>query len=120
MDSEMQELVEDFVKHEIARDEAITGDDGVRHATQCHEAFLQLVKKYGDDGREALSVLFDHGDPRIRLIAAVYLLRYKHEESMSVLQELTKEHGMVALGAEQTMKNWETGNWKVDPEPDAE
>ncbi len=70
MKPEMKLLVDDFAKHTVAHDDAETAEEKNRYTSLSHAAFEKLVKKHGDDGREALTVLFDHDDPRIRLIAS--------------------------------------------------
>jgi hypothetical protein len=48
-------------------------------------------------------------------MAAVYLLRYKTREALEVLRKEAAGVGLVAFGAQQAIKRWEEGTWKLDP-----
>ncbi len=48
-------------------------------------------------------------------MAAVFLLRYRHAESVKVLEDLSKGVGMIAFGAQEALKRWDEGAWKLDP-----
>jgi hypothetical protein len=115
MQTRLDQLVEDFALTVIRQDNAETVDEGNRYARERSKVFDELIT-HGDDGREALVRLFDHEDLGVRCMAAVYLLGYKHAEAVKVLEELAKGRGMNAFGAQQSLKNWESGDWEVDPE----
>ncbi|MCA9186872.1 MAG: DUF2019 domain-containing protein [Planctomycetales bacterium] len=100
----------------MAQDNAESANEGNRQARICSEAFKELVSEYGDEGREALKSLFEHPYPRVRCVSAAFLLRYDTCESLRVLRELEKGSGLVAFGASQSIKNWENGDWELDPE----
>lgn len=113
-------LVDLFAQSVIEQDNANTTDEGNKHATHRAEVFRELTTRFGDRGREELTRHFRHESPRVRCMTAAYLLRYKHAEAMVVLQELAKGRGLAAFGAKRTMKNWETGDWQLDPASDSE
>lgn len=122
MKNEIEDLVREFAFHKIAQDEAVLqrhdSDVGNRHAKGRIAAFKTLIAKYGDEGREALTTLFGHTNRGVRCTAAAYLLRYKHDEAMSVLKELAKGDDFAAFGAQCSIDNWHSGAWELDPEPD--
>ena len=115
-DATFQELVDAFAESTLAQDAAKTASEGNKHARRRTKVFATLTDR-GDAGREALTQLFSHDDPHVRCMAAVYLLRYAHDESMTVLRELADGQGMVAFAARQTIKNWDNGDWEIDPDP---
>jgi hypothetical protein len=80
----------------------------------------ELFSTYGNEGREAFSSLLDHQEPTVRGLAAAILLRYKHHESMDVLQDLAARNdlGQICAVAQATIGRWEDGTWNLDPEPD--
>ncbi len=53
-------------------------------------------------------------------MAAAFLLRHRTAEARAVLEEAAKGQGLAALGAMQTLKNWEQGTWALDLEEGAE
>jgi len=114
---EMRKLVQSFADAVVEHCAAKTPEVNWKYASQMREAFFTLIKKYGDAGREALTVLFKHEDPDVRLEAAVWLLRYAHEESMAILREFSSYPGMIGFGARQTIENWNSGDWEIDPGP---
>ncbi len=119
MKNEIAELVATFANSVIAQDEARTAAEGNRHATAQLHAFDTLTERFGDRVREALTSLFVHDYLRVRCMAAAFLLRYRHQEARTVLEELSDGTGIAALGAQCTLGNWESGDWELDPEPQA-
>jgi len=113
-DADMSRLVEAFAKSIVKRDRSETAPEGNRHAETCLAAFEQLTQRFGDRGREALARLFTHSWPRVRVVAAAFLLRYKHAEAMQLLEEMSKEPGMIGFGAERSIYNWNNGYWELD------
>jgi hypothetical protein len=114
-DAEISRLVVVFAESIIKQDRSTTAPEGNRHAEVCLAAFLQLTRRFGDRGREALASLFTHSWPRVRVVAAAFLLRYKHAEAMQLLEDMSKEPGMVGFGAERSIYNWNNGYWELDP-----
>jgi len=112
--------VDRFAHNVIEQKKWISRGDS-RAANQCANALLKAFKKicniYGDEGREALSSLFEHETRAVRSMAAAFLLRYKHEEAKAVLREIGRGKGLVALGARECINRWEEGEWELDPEP---
>ena len=88
---------------------------GNKHAKRYGRAF-EALRALGDPGRDALVPLMRHPQPEVREMAAVCLLRYRHAEARTVLQELSKGEGLVAFGAGQALKRWDEGTWQLDPE----
>lgn len=113
-DAEMSRLVAVFAESIIRQDRSATAPEGNRHADVCLAAFKQLTQRFGDRGREELASLFTHSWPRVRVLAAAFLLRYKHAEAMQLLEEMSNEPGMVGLGAERAIYNWNNRYWELD------
>jgi hypothetical protein len=108
-------LVERFalgVTDAILRGDARTGN---KFAKQYIDAFDKL-RVHGEPGRDALTTLFTHARPDVRVIAAAFLLRYRTTEAMAILREEASGRGLAALGATYSIKNWEDGTWSLDPE----
>jgi uncharacterized protein YwqG len=110
--------VRSFAENSIKQNESIgkSAAEKNRYARREAKCFDALREIYGDQGREALSVLFDHEDPGVRLGAAAYLLRYKTDEAMKVLYELKdrKDLHWESYLAQCTLENWEKGYWQLD------
>jgi len=115
MSKSIPELVDDFVKHFLAQNEAIDHGDvsaGNRHARGINAAWDALIDQYGDAGRDGLAPLLKHPRADVRVLAAAFLLRYKTEEATRVLNEAAAADN---LAAEVTLKNWRNGTWELDP-----
>jgi hypothetical protein len=116
--TKLEKLVEEFAQNVAAQtDEIAHGDaaQGNRHAKRYLSSFDKLCT-HGDVGRDALAVLFTHPRVDVRVMAAAFLLRHRTAEAKAVLVEAAKHKGLSALGAQQTLKNWESGTWTLDPE----
>jgi hypothetical protein len=110
----IEQLVEKFAEHVIKQDAAETVDQGNRHALATGKVFDELAK-HGDAGRDALSRLFSHPHRYVRCLSATFLLGYKNEAATAVLKELSRGTDLIAFGAEQSIKNWQSGDWELDP-----
>lgn len=77
-------------------------------------AFEKLIT-YGDDGRKALTKLFDHERPDVRAMAAGFLLRYSTVRAMEILLKEAGGEGMIAFEASEAIKRWNEGTWALDP-----
>ncbi|NMO20653.1 DUF2019 domain-containing protein [Pyxidicoccus fallax] len=114
----LEELVNQFAENVAAQTDAIWRGDaktGNKHARKYISAFDKL-RDHGDNGREALTVLFNHPRMDVRVMAAAYLLRYRTNEAIAVLAEAAKGEGFVPFKAGQALKRWEEGTWALDPE----
>jgi hypothetical protein len=115
---DFDKLVEEFAACVMAQDAAIERGDartGNKHARRYIAAFDSL-RADGDPGREALAVLLDHSSASVRVTAAAFLLRYCAFKARKVLKAEAKGTGLPALGAQQTLLNWQNGTWALDPE----
>jgi len=109
-------LVEQFAQNIAAQTDCILRGDaktGNKHADKAFAAFSKL-REHGDAGRDALAALFSAPRMDVRVTAAAFLLRHRTEEARAVLEEAAKGEGMAAMGAQQTLKNWESGVWALD------
>lgn len=114
---DMDVFVEEFARSIAAQTDCILKGDaktGNKHARRALAAFNKL-REQGDPGRDALARLFTHPRMDVRVTAAAFLLRHRTEQARGVLEEAAKGQGLAALGAAQTLKNWEAGTWALDP-----
>lgn len=116
----LEKLVEEFAVNTAAQTDAIFTRGGAKlankHAKRVNAAFNKLCK-YGDAGRDALTRLFQHPRPDVRVMAAAFLLRHRTAEAKAVLSEIAKGEGLVSFKAQQALARWEDGTWQLDPEP---
>ena len=113
----MKKLVEEFAQNVATQTEEMihgSASKGNRHAKRYIAAFDKLCA-HGDAGRDALAVLFTHSRMDVRVMAAAFLLRHRTAEAKAVLEEAAQTRGVVALEAQQALKNWEEGTWALDP-----
>jgi hypothetical protein len=112
-----EELVENFAEATIAQTEAIMVIGSAKLSNKAANKIILCVKKLfalGDDGKDELSRLFKHERPDVRCTVAAFLLKYKTDESLKVLKQLSKLKGLVAFEAQEAIKRWEEGNWHLD------
>lgn len=115
--TKLEKLVEEFARNVAAQTDEIahgSASKGNRHAKRYMSAFDKLCAQ-GDAGRDALAALFSHPRMDVRVMAAAFLLRHRTEDAKAVLEDAAKKEGLAALGAQQTLKNWENGTWALDP-----
>lgn len=113
----LEKLVEAFAQNIAAQTDCILRGDaraGNKHAEKALAAFMALREK-GDAGRDALTALFSHARMDVRVTAAAFLLRHKTAEATALLEDAAKGQGLAALGAQQTLRNWQDGLWALDP-----
>lgn len=114
----LQDVVKEFAECVVAQSNAIAKADanlGNRFAKRYIAAFKTL-RLHGDEGREALAVLLSDSRANVRVMAAAYLLRYKHDQAKAVLEAEAEGAGIVAFGASQALQRWKDGSWALDPE----
>jgi hypothetical protein len=110
-----EQLVAAFAESVIGQNAARDSRTGNKFARRYIEAFHQLVELHGDEGREALTVLFGHSDPSVRCMAAAFLIRFCTARASEVLEQLASGSGLAAFAAQCTLKNWANGDWELDP-----
>jgi hypothetical protein len=113
----LEKFVGEFAQNIAAQTDCILRGDakaGNKHAEKALAAFMALRAK-GDVGRDALTTLFAHARMDVRVTAAAFLLRYRTAEATAVLEEAAQGQGLAALGAQQTLRNWQDGLWALDP-----
>jgi hypothetical protein len=108
--------VDIFASSVIAQDQAKTAKEGNKHARKLIKAYDELAE-IGDEGRDALMILFKHEYPRIHCMAAVFLLRHNNRKAMAVLRDLALGEDFVSFCARQSIKNLKEGCWDLDPKP---
>lgn len=118
MVNSLERLVEEFAENVAAQTEAIKRGDaksGNKHANRYISA-LKRLRVEGNAGRDALTVLFKHPRPDVRVAAAGFLLRYRTTEAKAVLEAAASGGGVAAISATMALKHWEEGTWSLDPE----
>ena len=112
----IEKLVQQFAESTAAQTDIMLKDPkkGNKYAKQRARAF-ELLRSLGNEGRDALVPLMHEGRDDVREMAAVYLLRHRHDEARQVLEDLAQGKGLVAFGANQALKRWEEGTWQLDP-----
>ncbi|MBI5027083.1 MAG: DUF2019 domain-containing protein [Nitrospirae bacterium] len=111
-----KKLVEQFAEATIGQNQAIMDGDAKlsnKYANKRIDCFRKL-RQLGDAGREELATLFNHENLGVRVAAAAYLLKFKTEEALRILRELSKIQGLIGLDASETIKRWEEGTWHLD------
>lgn len=84
-----------------------------REAREVFKAFDQL-RRFGDQGREALMPLLRHEDKAVACSAAAVLLRYATGEATRVLEDLSRDRGLLGFQAQQALERWREGDWHLD------
>jgi hypothetical protein len=113
----LEELVAKFSNAVRGQDDALRAHDherGNRLAKEYVQAFEEL-RRYGNEGRDALAVLLLSEEPSVRVMAASFLLRHKEKEARAVLEEAVREGGMAGFEASQALARWSEGEWNLDP-----
>lgn len=98
-------------KDAIARHDAKSGN---RHHDRGSRIWAEL-RRHGDRGRGALATLLADERMDVRVMAAVYLLRYRNEEATRVLRAAAAGEGLAAFGASEALQRWAEGDWDLDP-----
>jgi hypothetical protein len=110
-------LVKSFSEAVMGQSDAINRGDpraGNKMAKQYISAFGEL-RTFGDDGREALVPLLHYPRADVRVMTAAFLLRYKTEDALSVLNAEALGTSLAALGAQECIQRWKDGSWSLDP-----
>jgi hypothetical protein len=85
-----------------------------RRADECSRIFDE-IRVRGNSARDEFASLLLHSDEFVRLVAASFMLRHKHDAAMRVLRALANQEGMIGFGAEECMARWREGAWTLDP-----
>jgi hypothetical protein len=115
IDELVNEFVEGIVQQSIEINRGSVKGSDVAHNRILH-AFKSLTANCGDSGRDALKVLFNHSNARVRIVAASFLLRYCTYEALAVLRnEVELGEKYTSFAARCSIMNWEKGEWSLDP-----
>ncbi|MGH7139340.1 MAG: DUF2019 domain-containing protein [Pirellulales bacterium] len=106
----------DLVGRRSAALKRADSDEANRCARKSVAAFRELTA-FGDVGRDALARLFSHPLVSVRLAAAAWLLRHKHDEAIRVLRDIAQGDDFNAFRAQECIKRWQEGSWQLDPVP---
>ncbi len=103
-------LAEQFADSVIAQNALIFGKHdsktGNKFARKYNKAAEVLING-GIEGLEAFTQLLKDERAAVRVMAASYLLPYRTNESINVLQQEAKGKGITAFGAFMSLKRWE-------------
>jgi hypothetical protein len=113
-------LVDEFAECVAAQSRAVlmgNAEASYGYARRYVTAFL-VLRKLGDEGRDALATLLDDERADVRAMAACCLLRHCGERARRVLEAEANEHGLAAFSAAETLHRWEEGRWDLDPATD--
>ncbi len=111
-----EELVNAFARAAALHSKALLAGDhrkANREAREVFKAFDQL-KRLGDEGREALMPLLRHEDKAVAGSTAAVLLRYATREATRVLEDLSRDRGLLGFQAQQSLERWREGDWHLD------
>lgn len=111
-----EELVNVFARAAALHSQALlAGDHRIanREARIVSKTFRQLTEM-GDEGRQALTLLFTHANDDVASLAAAYLLRYATDEAVQVLERIARKKGLVGFQAQQALERWREGDWHLD------
>jgi hypothetical protein len=75
---------------------------------------VKKLRSLGDEGRETLLSQSESEELSISAMAAVYSLKYAPEKSLSVLNRIAKEPGLIGFEAGQAILRWNEGTWKLE------
>jgi hypothetical protein len=97
-------LIQQYLRHNQAADEAVRRGDsrGTHRASSRAIETWHAIRDRGESGIDAFCALLKHPDREERVAAAAYLLEYRPERALPVLE--AEEH--TSLGAEMTLKRW--------------
>jgi hypothetical protein len=116
----VRELSDGIVQQSVEINRGSVKGSDVAHE-RIVNAFKSLTTRFGDGGRDALKVLFNHPNGRVRIVAASYLLRYCTDEALAVLRdEVEHGDGYTSFAARCSIRNWEKGEWFLDPSRNSE
>jgi hypothetical protein len=116
MQRKIDSLIQSFVLYTENHHKAtLAGDwrEANKNARKRHKIFLNIIR-IGDEAREALFALTKSEIDCIALMAATYSLKYKTEGAIEILKRLSKRNGLVGFEAQQSIKRWEEGNWRLE------
>src|SRR5262245_54679467 len=105
-----------FRENVIAQTDAIwnQGRSGNAYASKRTRAWVK-TREHGNAGRDAFAILMTDLRPDVRVMAAAYMLRYRHEEAMQVLRQAASRDSMVGFEAGEAIKRWNEQVWSLDP-----
>jgi hypothetical protein len=110
------DIVAELIDAAHKQDEAVMAGDG--KAARKYGNLLcdrwSEVKDLGNEAKDELAKHLRHPDPSVRSTVAVFLLKHRHDEAMSVLNELAQGEGLGAFECQEAIKRWEEGNWSLE------
>lgn len=117
----IQSLVGEFAECVMAQKESLRVGNPTQGNlfAERYMAAWDVLRREGDRGREALSVLLSDSRDDVRGMAAACLLRFRTKQALLVLRELANGQGLAAFAASQTLERWaelsDKKRWGLDP-----
>jgi hypothetical protein len=109
------ELCARFADAVTAQDRCIDQGDA-RSGNRFADLYIAAARKLLTGGHESLeefSGLLIHPSDSVRVMAAAFLLRERTELAVAALRPIAKKPGIVALGAQETLKRYERGELDI-------
>ena len=110
MNNMLQKWVLQFADSVIGQNESIEKHDtqtGNNYAKKYIEASEALMSA-GSEGISAFANLLRDERVAVRVMAASYLLPYRTNEAVLVLEEAAKGNGITSFGAFMALKRWQS------------
>ena len=111
----LPKLLADFADSVLAQ-EAALGKGDVAEGNAFVKKYVGAANRllsHGAVGVEAFASLLRHKKAEVRTTAAYYLLPYRTNECLAVLEKSARGTGVTALGALMTLARWKGGEKKV-------
>lgn len=91
--------------------ESMNAERAEQHARMVATLYKSIMAA-GPEGKERFRSLFDHHEPVVAAMAAVYLIRDESEKSLKVLQRVATEPGLLGFRASAAIERWQNGDWE--------
>jgi hypothetical protein len=109
-----ESLVELFAEESAAREVVLRAGNpkgANRHFDKMVDAYRELRSR-GPEAQRLLLPLLEHGDPRVRVDAAMYALEFAPETAEPVLKSMEHLRGNVGASVYLILENWKQGTLK--------
>jgi len=110
----LKELTDQFINAAVGHGKGTLSGDSDRTNRE-HDRIIETLKSIhsADPSFEVLVPLLQNEDMSVRTWAATYLLPHQTERALKVLDDASKEKGLVAFSAGITANEWREGRLKL-------
>ncbi len=84
-----------------------------KEISKLREVYKKICKINGS-ARKELLILTENNDLAIASMAAFYSLNYDPEKSISILEKISNEPGIIGFQAKQAIQRWNEGKWDLE------